>query len=75
MAADMNKPKPADPVFYRPHTRLAITCECGHRAVIEVGFVARLHRLPPKTRVRELLDRLRCSECRKRGAHHVRLEP
>ena len=54
MAANYNRPKPIDPIWYRQGCYLRIYCACGRRVV---SFDPRIY---------ELIARLRCSQCRRK---------
>lgn len=63
MAANYNRPKPVDPIWYRQGCYLRIQCACGRRIIAPLGEFARSHRISFDTRVYELIARLRCSQC------------
>jgi hypothetical protein len=41
MAANYNRPKPIDPIWYRQGCYLRIQCACGRRVVAPLGDFAR----------------------------------
>ena len=63
MAANYNRPKPIDPIWYRQGCYLRIYCACGRRVVAPLGDFARSRRISFDTRIYELIARLRCSQC------------
>lgn len=63
MSANMHRPKPVDPIWYRRHATIHVHCPCGHHAKMIVGDVARRYRVPDSVLLYELLKRLRCSRC------------
>src|SRR3546814_16984481 len=70
MAANYNRPKPIDPIWYRQGCYLRIQCACGRRVVAPLGDFARSRRISFDTRIYELIARLRCrprSEARRGG--------
>ncbi|GBH32980.1 MULTISPECIES: hypothetical protein [Sphingobium] len=66
MAANYNRPKPIDPIWYRQGCYLRIHCACGRRVVAPLGDFARSRRISFDTRIYELIARLRCSQCRRK---------
>lgn len=64
MAANYNKPKPFDPVWYRTNCFIRAHCRrCGHTLVTRVGDLASSNKISPETELQSLADRLRCSRC------------
>lgn len=66
MAANYNRPKPIDPIWYRRSCVLRITCPCGRHEKIQLGEFARTRGIPEKTLLYEMIARLRCRQCRRR---------
>lgn len=66
--ADYRRPQPADPLWYRRGWFLRIDCDCGHKVILPLDDVARVYRLPDKTLVYDVIQRLRCSKCGSRTA-------
>ncbi|WP_234893363.1 hypothetical protein [Sphingobium yanoikuyae] len=66
MAANYNRPKPIDPIWYRKDCYLRIQCDCGRRVVAPLGEFVRSRRVHFDTRIYELIARLRCSQCRRK---------
>ena len=62
MAANYNRPKPIDPIWYRQ----GCYCACGRRVVAPLGDFARSRRISFDTRIYELIARLRSSQCRRK---------
>lgn len=63
MAANYNRPKPIDPIWYRSSCWLRIRCACGNNVIEQLGRFARRNRIHPDTLAHELIERLRCSRC------------
>src|SRR3546814_5078243 len=53
MAANYNRPKPIDPIWYRQGCYLRIYCACGRRVVAPLGDFARSRRISFDTRIYE----------------------
>ncbi|AMK20720.1 hypothetical protein K663_21818 (plasmid) [Sphingobium sp. MI1205] len=66
MAANYNRPKPVDPIWYRQSCYLRIHCACGRHVAVPLGEFARSRRISFDTRIYELIARLRCSQCRRK---------
>jgi hypothetical protein len=63
-AANYNRPKPADPLWYRPDCWLVLHCRhCGHALRERVRDFQTRHLLPGDMRFHELRHRLKCSRC------------
>lgn len=56
-------PQPVDPVWYRRLDYLHLTCGCGHRAALQIGALAQSRGLASDTRLFQIVDRMRCSQC------------
>ncbi|MBB6193116.1 hypothetical protein FHS51_003372 [Sphingobium wenxiniae] len=63
MAANYNRPKPIDPIWYRRSCTLRIWCACGRSIKVSVGEFAAARAIPPDTQLYKLIARLRCSGC------------
>lgn len=63
MAANYNRPKPIDPIWYRRNCFLRISCGCGRRVSVELGAFADANGIPHKLLVHRLIARLRCKSC------------
>lgn len=50
---------------------LAVECSCGHNALVPIAPA--LERLGPYARVRDMIDRLRCTACGRRGGVEARI--
>lgn len=64
--ADYTRPQPVDPLWYRKHHFLRITCKCARKVILPLDDVVRLYRVPQDHRVYQVIDRLRCSSCGER---------
>ena len=62
-AANYNRPKPIDPIWYRLECDLSVQCACGHGFRETVGAFVRRHRLNQAMKLHQLIDRLRCTRC------------
>jgi len=71
MAANYNRPKPIDPVWYRRGCFLNIICACGRRGSVELGTFARSRGVSPDTQLYRLIARLRCRQCGARPSADV----
>ncbi|KHL58042.1 hypothetical protein XEUV354_21725 [Xanthomonas euvesicatoria] len=71
MAANYNRPKPVDPIWYRRNCYLRMACNCGRRVVVQVGEFADTHQVPANLLLHDLVQRLRCSSCGDRPAADV----
>jgi len=58
-----SRPKPADPVFLLAGLRLHVVCGCGRSTKPRIGELAARHRVPSVTPIRQVIARLRCSQC------------
>jgi len=63
MAANYDRPKPIDPVFYRRGCIFRIRCGCGHSLAQPLGLFADERDIPRTSRIHEIIARLRCSRC------------
>lgn len=63
MAANYDRPKPIDPIWYRQSCYINIDCVCGRRVSYELGTFAAERGVSSNTAVYELADRLRCAGC------------
>ena len=63
MAANYNRPKPIDPIWYRAGCFLRISCGCGRRVSVELGAFADESGVSRDLTVYRLIARLRCREC------------
>jgi hypothetical protein len=61
MAANMGKPCPVDPLWYRRDCLLRITCGCSRQLKERVGDFEARHRLRADLKFYEVIRRLRCS--------------
>lgn len=66
MAANYNRPKPIDPIWYRRNCYLRIQCGCGRRLSVPLGEFAAAKSIPDDTQVYKLILRLRCRKCGRR---------
>ncbi|TQT36995.1 hypothetical protein EIJ21_14015 [Xanthomonas perforans] len=62
-AANYNKPKPIDPIWYRQGCFIRIRCACGRDHVQQLGDFAKARGVSPNMQLYELIARLRCSAC------------
>lgn len=66
-AANMGKPCPTDPVWYRLDCTLAVRCEgCGHRAARPLREWVTEHRISQDESLWRVIARMRCTACHKR---------
>ena len=49
---------------------LAVTCNCGHSALISIGELAAQY---PALRICDVLERLRCTSCKAKGGLDARI--
>lgn len=63
MAANMGRPCPADPIWYREDHRMTVKCACNHRATRTVGEWAALYNLSRDLTLWRVIKRMRCSKC------------
>ena len=75
MAANYNRPKPIDPIWYRRSCTLRITCGCGRHVSVQLGEFARANAVPASTQVYKLIARLRCQKCGRRPYADVVRDP
>jgi hypothetical protein len=61
-------PQPVDPIWYRQHEWLHLSCRCGHRAALHIGALALQHELAGSVRLYQIIDRMRCQRCGARPA-------
>jgi len=66
MAANYNRPKPIDPIWYRHGCYLRIHCACGRQLSEPLGAFARARGVSFNTQAHELIARLRCTNCGRR---------
>lgn len=71
MAANYNRPKPIDPIWYRRNCSLRIWCGCGRRIVTPLGRFAAERSIAADTQIYKLILRLRCSACGRRPSADV----
>jgi DNA-directed RNA polymerase subunit RPC12/RpoP len=63
-AANYNRPKPVDPLWYRADCWLVIRCEnCNHAIKERVRDFQTRHLLPGDMRFFRLADLLKCARC------------
>ncbi|WP_274508732.1 hypothetical protein [Xanthomonas campestris] len=62
-AANYNRPKPIDPIWYRKDCFIRIHCACGRHHLEQVGQFARVRGISPDTLLHQLIERLRCTGC------------
>ncbi|AWV20139.1 hypothetical protein RADP37_05448 (plasmid) [Roseomonas mucosa] len=64
----MGRPRPTDPLWYRLHYTLHLTCRgCGHTHKEKVEEFAIRHRLNSRMQFFEVEGRLRCRRCKQRN--------
>lgn len=66
MAANFNRPKPIDPIWYRTECYISIRCGCGRRRSERVGAFAAEAGVSFNVSLYELIKRLRCPSCNRR---------
>ena len=59
-AANYNRPKPIDPLWYRQGCYINIQCGCGRRVSELLGPFAQARAVPIQLCIYELIARLRC---------------
>lgn len=68
-AANMGRPCPPDPLWYRLDCTLHVRCRaCGHARAEKVESFAMRHRLDSRLRFYELERRLKCDRCKRKDA-------
>ena len=72
MAANYNRPKPIDPLWYRTGFYIYIRCACGRHRTERVGAFASEAGVSFNLCLYELIARLRCSGCGRRPSADVR---
>lgn len=71
MAANYNRTKPVDPLWYRRDRSIRVYCTCGHFVRINIAdLIAR--GIDENTHLYQVHRRLTCSKCGKREA---RIDP
>ena len=73
MAANYNRPKSIDPIWYRQGCYLRIHCACGRQLSEPLGAFAKARGVHFDTLAHELIARLRCSGGGRRPAAEVTL--
>lgn len=63
MAANYNRPKPIDPIWFRADCYLQIRCACGRALSEPLGEFARDRGISDQRPIYELVARLKCSVC------------
>ena len=63
MAANYNRPKPIDPIWYRTECYISIRCACGRQRCERVGAFAAEAGVSFNIALYELIRRLRCTKC------------
>lgn len=71
MAANYNRPKPIDPIWYRRNYLLRIACGCGRRVEVTLGAFAAERSIPANMQIYRLIARLRCRQCGRRPTADV----
>ncbi len=70
-AANYNRPKPVDPIWYRRDCYIRIHCGCGRTVVETLGRFVEGRGLPSSLLLHELIARLRCGACGRRPSADV----
>lgn len=75
MAANYDRPKPIDPVWYRRTCYIRLSCACGRTLVEQLGDFARARHISDRVRIYQILDRMKCSACGQKPTGLVSRDP